>query len=830
MLVLVAATGRSFELDASPTTRVDIVQRALESLAGVPVAEQVLISSGTRLDPGRELQHYGLPSVSPRQQQQGMSSSTSSLRTLRHVFLFSKDLLRGGTGSEESRAPPPIEPPDDDDAVAPPPYDDAGAAAGPRHPLDNAPSPLLRALPDYQRRFRHHLGYARALWGCSQARLATARRLVAEQHVQALAIDSARENVEAHYEYIVRFYKSFVADFERRRAEFRATLSRFPQDLERLQTIPTVGAATAAGFTSLADCVNAERLRGRAAECEEGLARFEVKVQDLGSKFVELQQAVEALMMTGPDIDIGELDADLRDASAYVEEQTAVTQSLQKDLETVERMAEETLRQLEGRQGAGHAPASLTRPDVGALSASQSMSASPLDNVAALDPMNALHASAHLPQIESCDAHLDALARRCHAAKAAMTAAVHSQLRDVSRLQGRIRDMKRTVTLFGEVMSRQASAFDELRAAARAPAAFSACLAECARRRAFQKHYAAKAAAMAEALAVARAAEADRASKFARSHERYLPRQLLDAMGLYATPPGCDVSVPPADGGAYGGAMTDTEMAALPADLRAQAEAEAKEAARAADARAAQEAEHNDSAMAALASDVTQAEAALGKAEAELQAPVEPLAVPAAAAFPEVSEPGAPSNSQAPSTQCPDDTGRLTVAANECGVSSALPVGSSQAGPSEEPLRTGAAKANADDSAYSCESAPEQGPVPEQGPTMHANQQIEGSRHEGVLCGEGEAAVATSEPRDAPPIQLTAVEPEQRSQSSAEQRGEHARAEAPAGECGTKGDGCPSIPAEVTIPAPAESSDSEDDGAIPDLDEAVASMHSDGLC
>ena len=30
---------------------------------------------------------------------------------------------------------------------------------------------------------------------------------VAEQHVQALAIDSARENVEAHHEYIVRFYE-----------------------------------------------------------------------------------------------------------------------------------------------------------------------------------------------------------------------------------------------------------------------------------------------------------------------------------------------------------------------------------------------------------------------------------------------------------------------------------------------------------------------------------------------------------------------------------------------------------------------------------------------
>lgn len=48
------------------------------------------------------------------------------------------------------------------------------------HPLDSAPSPLLRALPAYERDFRGHLRRGQALQAAGARRLAAAEQLLAE--------------------------------------------------------------------------------------------------------------------------------------------------------------------------------------------------------------------------------------------------------------------------------------------------------------------------------------------------------------------------------------------------------------------------------------------------------------------------------------------------------------------------------------------------------------------------------------------------------------------------------------------------------------------------
>ena len=48
------------------------------------------------------------------------------------------------------------------------------------HPLDAAPSPLLRALPAYEREFRAHVSRGRAFADAAEARLAVADQLLAE--------------------------------------------------------------------------------------------------------------------------------------------------------------------------------------------------------------------------------------------------------------------------------------------------------------------------------------------------------------------------------------------------------------------------------------------------------------------------------------------------------------------------------------------------------------------------------------------------------------------------------------------------------------------------
>lgn len=79
------------------------------------------------------------------------------------------------------------------------------------HPLQKALSPLIRALPDYEQQFQHHLREGRAFWDATQQHMHRCRQLMSEQEVQARAADAARANVEAHYTYICNLYQDFVA-------------------------------------------------------------------------------------------------------------------------------------------------------------------------------------------------------------------------------------------------------------------------------------------------------------------------------------------------------------------------------------------------------------------------------------------------------------------------------------------------------------------------------------------------------------------------------------------------------------------------------------------
>ena len=65
-------------------------------------------------------------------------------------------------------------------AEAPPP----GQGLHAPHALDAAASPLVRALPQYERGFRDHLAEAAALASAGRQRLAWAVRLANEMEVQ----------------------------------------------------------------------------------------------------------------------------------------------------------------------------------------------------------------------------------------------------------------------------------------------------------------------------------------------------------------------------------------------------------------------------------------------------------------------------------------------------------------------------------------------------------------------------------------------------------------------------------------------------------------------
>jgi hypothetical protein len=538
----------------------------------------------------------------------------------RHVFLYCKSLLRPD-------APAPPEEPFEHVPIDPPPP--APPRSDGTHPLDAASSPLIRALPDYERQFRHHRQSAAAVWRATQARFEECRRLVTEMHVQALAIDSARDNVDHHFNYICRCQGEFERTHAAQNAAHSELLQCFDADMETLentglhpaviehcarrheeakkaaegenaelegkvdggghvlsQDAADVSSVTGSGSSAnesagdigpvdnvvsstestgsaggegnpnpkpkpqsapaspsrpapppssvtvppkrvnLLDCIPAERVRRWAQDCARSHDAFNAKVNDLSDMFNALHATTEELFMTGPDVDIAALEEELERAQGKMAEQAAVIQCLDKDLNTVGRLVEDTVGDIASNRGG-----------------TGSVGGGALDACAALDPMNELHVKSHLPAVDAVDAEMAALHWHCAQCKHAMGACVHRQLQSISALQSQIHQTRNKQAGFQEWGKQQEQKFRELRIARRIPRVYRACLAEVARRLAFQEMYAAQAGKLAERMARHREREVTRRERFTKSHERYLPPEVVAGLGLGTSPPQCEVTV-----------------------------------------------------------------------------------------------------------------------------------------------------------------------------------------------------------------------------------------------------------------------------------------------
>lgn len=78
---------------------------------------------------------------------------------------------------------------------------------------------------------------------------------------------------------------------------------------------------------------------------------------------------------------------------------------------------------------------------------------------------------------------------------------VHTQLRSVSSLQSKIRDLKLKHAIFRETMSKHSNLFAELKGPRHAATAYEACLAEVMRREAYRFTHATRAEKIAETMA-----------------------------------------------------------------------------------------------------------------------------------------------------------------------------------------------------------------------------------------------------------------------------------------------------------------------------------------
>jgi len=297
-------------------------------------------------------------------------------------------------------------------------------------------------------------------------------------------------------------------------------LSTFEADMDFLHSVELPHSLASAAVSRLSDLCDATELRRIAAECARSHRHFASRVASLDAMHAALRSDVESLFMRTPTVDLESLMEELVAAQSAAEDQAATVQALQEDLRRAEAALEE---------GIAGAP---------------SVSGRLKDAVGMLEAMHESHVTTALPLVKERFAIIEACAERCIEGKNALAADALRALRTIASEQSRIREMRETMVPFPAALERQDAQIGRLLLARRLPAAYKQSLAECARRAAFNEKYSAFASDLAERMGKFRQKEVAVREKFRRHVTGLLPVSLLRDMGLDASPPHCQVSVP----------------------------------------------------------------------------------------------------------------------------------------------------------------------------------------------------------------------------------------------------------------------------------------------
>ncbi|KAJ9141259.1 hypothetical protein P3X46_031812 [Hevea brasiliensis] len=169
------------------------------------------------------------------------------------------------------------------------------------------------------------------------------------------------------------------------------------------------------------------------------------------------------------------------------------------------------------------------------LSYQLSSSLRPHDAVSTLGPIYDVHDKNHLPNMAACGRSIAKLLEFCNDKKNEINIFLHNYMQEITCITYIIKYTKLKFPVFREDMVCQGDLFIDLRLLHGIGPAYRACLAEVVRRKASMKLY------------MGMAGRLNRREEFRKAHSSYLPRDILDSMGLYDIPSQCDVNIAPFD-------------------------------------------------------------------------------------------------------------------------------------------------------------------------------------------------------------------------------------------------------------------------------------------
>jgi hypothetical protein len=528
LTVFLAHSGKTLDLECTPSTPMHDIQRTLAALTGTAIHDQILVSNGAPTSPEDTVASINdgvLPS----------SHAVKSPSPPPNVFLYDKtcllpdsplpDPVHLGTLIEESLTTQGKE------TEAGSEVSSHAAMSEAHHELDDAPSPLLRALPEYYRQFCRDAKFAWSAVKEATGLTELCSRLVNEIEVQAMAVDSAMSSVQPHYEFVCEMHKSFEDRCASLLSKHEDVLQTFTADVECLRSIQLVDECASAlrgkmpllsqqqqqqqdKTISLADLLPLEELETIANETARSHRRLASRVKEVQRVHLSLRADVEALFLRSPSVDLDRLSQELIQVQAASSELETALQLLVADCERAKRAIEQ-----------------------GTSSSAEKMESVHMDMVGVLEAVHEAHVRSVLPRISECQTLIKSFATFCVKSKNVMAVDALLALRTIASEQSKIRQMKETLMPFPLAIDRQDSQVEKLRIVRRLPVAYKHALAECMRREAFNQKYKSFASDLEDRMNTFRFKEKSVRETFENKVKGVVPDALLSAMGLDEDPP-----------------------------------------------------------------------------------------------------------------------------------------------------------------------------------------------------------------------------------------------------------------------------------------------------
>nr|CCA15096.1 conserved hypothetical protein [Albugo laibachii Nc14] len=480
---------------------------AIARLCDIPETEQIILCGPPfiRLDAHKAIDAYGLPAVDKR------------------IFVYDRRIL-----SSKVLAPSNSRLLSDDDGQVEVTLSEQFASEGSRI-LSVASSPILRALAEYENQFLQQLHQSQLMTSRAESRYAKCQKALSELMVQIESIQAALSNLDTFKSALERHFDTFWAEYKETNDRHRHLLSEFEKYLSRLAQVKLHPALVKDHRKTLYDCVPSERERQWVQQCDQSSKYLGAQVDRLRSIRDEICEEADQLIRFRPN----DLDHDytataekllvIRENSIS---QAKITSKMKQNLQSVVSRISATFNNLES-------------------SSMMYASTNALEICRGLDELHMEQQHDMIPNAERLDTEIKKQVEEVANAKCSGFRMVCINLRDISRLQSKIRDFEHSLAALKEAFLVQKSHFKELEHLEQLPDAYRACLREIRRRKRYGRKFSSRIQAMAEKLATLREEEVEHREIFLREYGKHLPRDFIG--GMAEKPSHCEFRMQPFD-------------------------------------------------------------------------------------------------------------------------------------------------------------------------------------------------------------------------------------------------------------------------------------------